>query len=337
MTRFMPLLQRGAALLLLPLSVIPFLLLGPQIAESHRNFDRMQKAAPLAVPAIALTNTESARWQPIPPYTGAVPVLAYRGIDDARRSPLSVTRAGFARQMAMLAHAGFHAISIEDYARFRRGESVQLPSRPVLITFDEGRLDSYRGADRVLQRHGFEATMFVITGKADRRDPFYLTWAELHKMERSGRWQVQPQAARGSGRVAVDSAGRMGDFYANRRFTRSEGEETFAAWQSRVTRDIFDARDAMLDQGFTPVAVSVPRGNYGQLDSNDARIAPYLRSVLSTQFGVVLAGDAWNTPAYSRRTGDALRYEAHAETRADDVYRWLRDHNPALPRKGARR
>ena len=49
--------------------------------------------------------------------------------------------------MAMLAADGFHAISIAQYARFAGGDVAALPDRPILITFDDGRLDSYQGAD----------------------------------------------------------------------------------------------------------------------------------------------------------------------------------------------
>jgi peptidoglycan/xylan/chitin deacetylase (PgdA/CDA1 family) len=31
-----------------------------------------------------------------------------------------------------------------------------------LITFDDGRVDSYRGADKVLARYHYQATMFVV-------------------------------------------------------------------------------------------------------------------------------------------------------------------------------
>jgi peptidoglycan/xylan/chitin deacetylase (PgdA/CDA1 family) len=325
------LLKRAGTLMLLPLSLVPFVLLGPQIAESHRNFDRVHKSAPLAAPPVALTAAERAHWQPVTPYTDAVPVLAYHGIDSRPgRDYRSVTRAAFARQMAMLDHAGFHPVSIEQYARFRAGDQAALPSRPVLITFDDGRLDSYRGAHRILQRHGFRATMFAITGKVRARDPFYLTWQELHRMERSGVWDVQPHAASGHRRVAVDRAGHMGDFYANRRYTASEGDETFAAWQTRVTREVFAARDALIEQGFEPVSFAVPAGNYGQLRSNDPRIAPFLRSLLGTQFGTVFVTDEDPSPPYSGTTGDAHRYLVRADASAESVYAWLRRENPAV-------
>ena len=58
--------------------------------------------------------------------------------------------AQFAEQMEMLERAGFQTISIAQYVRFLQGDAAGLPARPILITFDDGRLDSYRGADKVL-------------------------------------------------------------------------------------------------------------------------------------------------------------------------------------------
>ena len=328
MTRVLPLLQRGWSLLLLPLSVLPFVMLGPRIAESHRNFDRTHKSGPIAAPPVVPSAAELGRWRSVAPYAGAVPVIAYRGVSDTGQGG-SVTRAALARQMEMLQRAGFHAISIRQYSRFRQGLPAAPPSRPVLITFDGGRLESFRGADRVLQRHGFRATMFVVTGEVERRNPSFLTWRELQAMESSGRWDVQPQAADGNRLVAVDATGGAGEFYAYRRYTRSAGKETFAAWQERVTRDLFDARDAMVAQGFEPLSVAIPFGNYGQLRSNDPGIAPYLRSLLSTQFGIAFVSDERNEPPYSTREGEPARYEVRGGATADDLYGWLRSADPA--------
>ena len=305
MTRPLPLLRRAGTLLLLPLSVVPFLLLGPQIAESHRNFGRSQKFRALPAPPVVLSAAEIGRWKPLEPYAlRRVPVIAYPAT--------GVTRAALARQMEMLRRAGVRTISIHQYVRYRRGLPAGLPPRPVLLTFEGGQLETFRRADKVLQRSGFRATMFPLTAPVESRDRDYLTWRELHAMQRSGRWDVQPGAYRGGPRLTVDRYGGQGEFYAYRRYTRSAGEETFADWQTRVSRDLFDARDAMVAHGFDAVAFSLPYGNYGQRGSNDPRIAGWMRALLATQFPVVFAGPGEH------------RYQVDGTTTADDVYRWLR-------------
>ena len=106
----------------------------------------------------------------------------------------------------------------------------------------------------------------------------------------------------------------MGPAYANRRYTSSSGEETFADWQQRVTGDVFEARSALVAQGFDPVAFAVPGGDYGQAGTNDPRIAPYLRGLLATQFGQALVES--DDPPFATRTGDATRLVVRASTSA---------------------
>ena len=103
--------------------------------------------------------------------------------------------------MAMLAADGFHAISIAQYARFAGGDVAGLPDRPILITFDDGRLDSYQGADAILARYGMRATMFVITAYAGAAKPGYLSWPQLRAMAGGGRWDVQEHAHAGHVRI----------------------------------------------------------------------------------------------------------------------------------------
>jgi peptidoglycan/xylan/chitin deacetylase (PgdA/CDA1 family) len=319
--------SRALSGLLIPLSVVPLVLVAPLIAESYKNFDRRHNSAPLPAPELRLTATQQERFQPVAPFRGAIPVLSYHGI-DARGDGHSVTRHAFAEQMAALHHMGFRAIGMEQYVRFRRGQFDGLPPRPILITFDDGRLDSYRGADLTLARFGFRAVMFVNTDQPGRKHALYLTWKELHAMSDSRRWEIQPQAHEGHIRVALDARGNTGPFYAARRFTRSEGRESFADYEQRVTSDVFAAKEALEEQGFAPRAFAVPYGDYGQGSGNDPRISPFMRDFLERQFEAVFADHERNAPGYTTPSGVAERYRVHRETTTDRLYVWLRDNSP---------
>jgi peptidoglycan/xylan/chitin deacetylase (PgdA/CDA1 family) len=318
---------RALSALLIPLSVVPLVLVAPLIADAYRNFDRRHNSAPLPAPELRLTAAQKRRFQPVAPFRGAVPVLAYRGIGP-HGDGYTITRRAFAEQMAALHHMGFRAIGMDQYVRFRRGQPGGLPPRPVLITFDDGRLDSYRGADRTLARFGFRAVMFVSTDQPGRKHASYLTWKELHAMSDSSRWEVQPQAHEGHIRVALDARGHTGPFYAARRFTRSEGRESFADFEQRVTSDVFAAKEGVEEQGFVPRAFAVPYGDYGQRSANDPRIAPFMRDFLVRQFEAVFVQDERNAPGYTKPWGVAERYQVHSETTTDRLYVWLRDNSP---------
>jgi Polysaccharide deacetylase len=327
LTRLTARAKRAGTLLLLPLSVLPFVLIGPGLIESHRQFERDQKSRPFPAPEIVLSPAELARWKPLPNFTEAVPAIAYEGVGD--KGPRSVTRLQLARHLALLSKLGYRTISIRQYRRWREGLPAGIPPKPILITFDGGRLSSFRGADRLLQRYGFKATVFVPTARIAARDEKVLSWKELHEMSDSGRWDVQAEGTKHDARVAVSATGAMGPSYAFRRYTRSDGVETYADWQQRVTADLFAARRALVEQGFAPAALAVPGGDYGQRATNDPRIPDHVRGLINSQFGVAFVRAVHNYPPYTRREGPAARFEIGHSTTADQLYNWLRAKDPA--------
>ena len=66
--------------------------------------------------------------------------------------------------MRYLADHGFHAVSLHQAVVAIKNHSG-LPSRPVVLTFDDGYADFFTAAVPVLQSHGFTATSFVVSGR----------------------------------------------------------------------------------------------------------------------------------------------------------------------------
>jgi peptidoglycan/xylan/chitin deacetylase (PgdA/CDA1 family) len=99
-----------------------------------------------------------------------VPILYYHYIrinpDPADRVgfSLSIPPAMFRTQMQYLADHGFHVISLHQAVVAITNHSG-LPSRPVVLTFDDGYADFFTAAVPILRSHGFTATSFVITGR----------------------------------------------------------------------------------------------------------------------------------------------------------------------------
>jgi hypothetical protein len=316
--------KRLLSVMLLPLSIVPFVAGVPAIVHQRETFVRVHDMGPLPAPAVA--TAQLAGYQPFAAPANSVPVLVWHGIGSARDG-YTVTQAQFARQIALLSRLGYTAISMRQWADFRAGRGA-LPNKPILLTFDDGRLDSYRGADRELQRMGMRAAIFVITGDIEKRNPFYLTWTELHRMQKSGRWDIEPHAYEGHRQVTIDPAGDQAPFYAARRYTRSGGQESLADWEARVSDDLFALRQQFADQGLTPHAFAVPFGDYGQWGTNDPRIQGLLTGLLTRQFGSFFLEADDNDPGFTQPgTGAAGRYELRTGTTLDALYGWLRRHS----------
>jgi len=93
----------------------------------------------------------------LPSRTRTVPILMYHRIDVLEPSlppithRLTVDPADFAAQMRWLKRNGFHPVTqLQLFDALERG--TRLPSKPVMITFDDGYRDVYRNASAVLQR-----------------------------------------------------------------------------------------------------------------------------------------------------------------------------------------
>jgi len=99
-----------------------------------------------------------------------VPILYYHYIRinpnprDRSGFSLSTPPAMFRAQMQYLADHGFHVISLHAAVVAIKNHSG-LPSRPIVLTFDDGYADFFTTAVPILQSHGFTATSFVISGR----------------------------------------------------------------------------------------------------------------------------------------------------------------------------
>lgn len=67
----------------------------------------------------------------------------------------------FERQLGLLDRWGFSAITFEDYRLYRRGE-LDLPRRSVILTFDDGYLDTYEVAFPVMKKFRMKGVVFAL-------------------------------------------------------------------------------------------------------------------------------------------------------------------------------
>ena len=94
-------------------------------------------------------------------YTELLPVLMYHHITDNVGNYSAITIAGFEEHMKALYEAGYSAVSIEQVLDYVY-HGIELPERPVLITFDDGYASNYTHAYPVLKQYGFHGTIFII-------------------------------------------------------------------------------------------------------------------------------------------------------------------------------
>ncbi|UFS70351.1 polysaccharide deacetylase family protein [Geomonas sp. RF6] len=120
---------------------------------------------------------------------GSASILKYHSIGEST-SPLSVPPHLFAKQMQYLADCNIPVMSLSDLvARLRERKDC---GGAVVITFDDGYRDNYSAALPLLQKHGFPATLFMITDLvgATENGHAYLSAGELRAMADSGVFEI---------------------------------------------------------------------------------------------------------------------------------------------------
>lgn len=120
--------------------------------------------------------------------TLAVPILAYHHVAqqepaDSQQITMTVTTTQLEEELAYLKEAGYQTIPLRQlFEALYYG--VALPSKPVILTFDDGYADAYTEALPLLQKYGFGATFAIPTGLVGQ--PGYLTWKQIKAMAAAG-------------------------------------------------------------------------------------------------------------------------------------------------------
>ena len=124
----------------------------------------------------------------------SLPILTYHSLDSSG-SVISTSPEKFRQQMKDLANSSVKVVGLSDVAGCIR-EKRSFPSNAVAITFDDGFKNFYDIGFRVLQEHGFPATVFVVTDYCGKNNQWYgqwkgipafelLTWDQISEMAKS--------------------------------------------------------------------------------------------------------------------------------------------------------
>jgi peptidoglycan/xylan/chitin deacetylase (PgdA/CDA1 family) len=118
-----------------------------------------------------------------------VPVLCYHQLRDFQSSDSRTARdyivpvAAFREQIKSLADSGYHTIlpdQLNDYLVYGK----PLPSKPVMISFDDTRLDQYTVGLPELNKYGFKAVFFIMTVSLGR--PGYMSRDQVKQLAAEG-------------------------------------------------------------------------------------------------------------------------------------------------------
>ncbi|GAA4313070.1 hypothetical protein GCM10023149_08670 [Mucilaginibacter gynuensis] len=118
-----------------------------------------------------------------------VPVVCYHQIRDWRPKDSKTAKdyivpiANFKEHIKMLADSGYHTIlpdQLYDYLAY----GTALPSKPIMLTFDDTDLDQFTIAAPELKKYGFKGVYFIMTVSIGR--PNYMNKEQIKQLSDDG-------------------------------------------------------------------------------------------------------------------------------------------------------
>jgi len=177
-------LTRLFSFLLLNASWISFI--GCDADEKFKEVAKFQKKVAVAekpIPAQVVSDAASVLAR------SEVPILCYHQLRDFRPSDSKTAKDyivpvnRFQEQMKLLADSGYHSIlpdQLYDYLAYGKA----LPEKPVMITFDDTRLEHFTVAVPEMNKYGFKGVFFIMTVSLNR--PGYMTREQVKQLADEG-------------------------------------------------------------------------------------------------------------------------------------------------------
>lgn len=97
----------------------------------------------------------------------------------------SVAPEQFAAQLDMLQTRGFQTITFKELVAFF-DQGAPLPSKPILLTFDDGWIDDYTVAFPELKKRGMVGNFFPPTRYVNAGGKLLIDWDQVLEMDRAG-------------------------------------------------------------------------------------------------------------------------------------------------------
>lgn len=122
-----------------------------------------------------------------------VPILCYHQVRNWKPTDGKVGKdyiveiQNFKDQIKMLADSGYHTISPDQlYAYLNTG--AELPSKPIMLTFDDTDLDQFTIVRPTLQKYGYKAMYFIMTVSIGRKGKFvdYMSSDQIKQLSDEG-------------------------------------------------------------------------------------------------------------------------------------------------------
>ncbi|MGG1795607.1 polysaccharide deacetylase family protein [Brevibacillus formosus] len=194
-------------------------------------------------------------------------VLTYHHIDESDQSSATITPELLRSHLVMLKENGYNVIGMEALLEAHK-QNKSLPSKSVVLTFDDGYESFYTHAAPLLKEFGMTATNFVVVESTDQKNPNelpHLSWDQMRELEQQG-MTFYSHTYDSHQKIPTDTNNRSGPALTSRKYLKEEGRlETYKEYHQRIKADISLANQRLVEElGEQPALLAFPYGAYDE-------------------------------------------------------------------------
>lgn len=119
-----------------------------------------------------------------------IPILCYHRFAPQINDEMTIKTEDFAKQLAWLKANGYTVIPLDTAVGYLKGERVNIPDKPVVITVDDGHKSVYFEMLPLVKHYKIPVTLFIYPS-AISNATYALTWKQLHALEETALFHVE--------------------------------------------------------------------------------------------------------------------------------------------------
>ncbi|WOO38058.1 polysaccharide deacetylase family protein [Anaerocolumna sp. AGMB13020] len=187
-----------------------------------------------------------------------LPIVMYHDIKKSNSGKDIIHPNEFESDLKYLKENNYTSITMEDLLGYVY-EDKPLPEKPIMLTFDDGYLTTYRYAYPVMQEYDMKIVLSII-GKStddftrvgdDHLEYAHLTWPLLNEMLESGLIEIQNHTYN----LHKTHSGRIG--------SKQKKGESLEEYEKVLTEDLMKLQQEIIEMtGITPTTFTIPYGEY---------------------------------------------------------------------------
>lgn len=236
----------------------------------------------LIVSIIFFVNKSSSKTQALPQKDYiSLPIIMYHEIKTFKLGKDVITPYEFESDLNFLSLNGYNTINMTQLIEYVYN-NTNLPSNPIIISFDDGYLNNYKYGYPLLKKYNMKIVLSVIGKNTDdftripdnNIDYSHVTWDQLNEMLSSGYVEVQNHT------YNLHSIGRR------RVGCMQMSGESIDSYEKILTEDVGGLQKKLTElTGNTPNTFTYP---YGQFNKNTNEVLKKLgfKATLSCKYGI---------------------------------------------------